>query len=184
MKKLTALLAALILCLTMAACSKTPEAAAEPAQQPDASTVEAPAETAEAQPEEQPAEAQPEEQPEAQPETMPEVELVGPWHLDGEANDEAVLAERFAGYAEWGASMEIRSSGEISWYIGAEAWHGTYEADGAVLHAEMESDLEEAAAAWDLRVRAEDGNAALEMDCDGLTLRWVYGDQPDAPAGE
>ena len=181
MKKLTALLAALILCLTMAACSKTPEAAAEPAQQPDASTVEAPAETAEAQPaEEQPAE----EQPEAQPETMPEVELVGPWHLDGEANNEAVLAERFAGYAEWGASMEIRSSGEISWYIGAEAWHGTYEADGAVLHAEMESDLEEAAAAWDLRVRAEDGNAVLEMYCDGLTLRWVYGDQPDAPAGE
>ena len=56
-------------------------------------------------------------------------DLIGPWHLDESKNDLAAFAdslELFPGYGEWGASMEICGNGEMSWYIGAEGWHGTY----------------------------------------------------------
>ena len=75
------------------------------------------------------------------------LELVGPWHLDQNRNDLAAFADSldlFPGYGEWGASMEIRGNGEMSWYIGAEVWHGTYSVENNTLHALLTSDLEQA----------------------------------------
>ena len=113
------------------------------------------------------------------------IELVGPWHLDDEKNDLAAFADSldlFPGYGEWGASMEIRSDGEMSWYIGTEGWHGTYTAEDGVIHAQLTSDLEQTSQLWDFRIITEDGAAALEMDYQDMTIYWAYGDREDIPA--
>ena len=114
-----------------------------------------------------------------------DIELVGPWHLDSEKNDLAAFADSldlFPGYGEWGASMEIRSNGQMSWYIGAESWHGTYTAEDGVIHAQLTSDLEQATRNWEFRITAEEEAAILEMDYQDMTIYWAYGDREDIPA--
>ena len=109
---------------------------------------------------------------------------MGPWHLDSEKNDLAAFADSlFPGYGEWGASMELRSDGQMSWYIGAEGWHGTYTVEDGVIHAQLASDSEQSTHLWDFRIIAEDGAAELEMDYQDMTIYWVYGDQ-EPPASE
>ena len=74
------------------------------------------------------------------------IDVTGPWQLDSEKNDLDAIAEAwelFPGYGEWGAAMEIRSDGEMNWYIGAESWQGTYTLEDRVLHAQLTSDLEQ-----------------------------------------
>ena len=113
-------------------------------------------------------------------------ELIGPWHLDGIKNDLAAFAdslELFPGYGEWGASMEIRGNGEMSWYIGAEGWHGTYFVEGNTLHGLFTSDLEQSPKNWEFRITTENGIPGLEMDDKGMTIYWVYGDQEDTVGG-
>ena len=108
------------------------------------------------------------------------VELVGPWHLDGKKNDLDVFTDSldlFPGYGEWGASMEIRSNGQMSWYIGAEGWHGTYTLEDGAIHAQLTSDLEESTQLWEFRITEVEGKAELEMDYQDMTIYWVYGDQ-------
>lgn len=108
------------------------------------------------------------------------VELVGPWHLDDEKNDLDAFADSldlFPGYGEWGASMEIRSNGQMSWYIGAEGWNGTYTLEDGAIHAQMTSDLEESTQLWEFRITEEEGKAELEMDYQDMTIYWIYGDQ-------
>ena len=41
-------------------------------------------------------------------------DLVGPWHLDSEKNDLVEFMDRFPGYMEFDASMEIKSDGLMS----------------------------------------------------------------------
>ena len=109
-------------------------------------------------------------------------DLIGPWHLDDSKNDLAAFADSpdlFPGYGEWGASMEIRGNGEMSWYIGAEGWHGTYSVENNTLHALLTSDLEQATKNWDMRITSENGTTGLEMDYQDMTIYWVYGDQED-----
>ena len=111
--------------------------------------------------------------------------MIGPWHLDSEKNNLAAFADSldlFPGYGEWGASMEIRSNGQMSWYIGAESWHGTYTAEDEVIHAQLTSDLEQSTQNWDFRITEENGVAELEMDYPGMTIYWAYGDREDIPA--
>lgn len=113
------------------------------------------------------------------------VELIGPWHLNSEKNDLAAFADSldlFPGYGEWGASMEIRSNGQMSWYIGAESWHGTYTVENGVIHAQLTSDLEQSTQSWDFRITAEEEAALLEMDYQDITIYWAYGDREDIPA--
>lgn len=163
MKKTIALFLAAILCLSLAACKK-------------------------AEPEEGTKELQARETDMGKETEVPEstahesFELVGPWHLDGEKNDLDAFSDCFPGYGEWGASMELRSDGRMSWYIGAEGWHGTYETDGETLHAELTSDLEPVSRSWDFRIVIEKETALLEMAYPDRTIYWVYGDQED-PAG-
>ena len=78
--------------------------------------------------------------------------------------------------------MEIRSNGQMSWYIGAESWHGTYTVEDGVLHAQLVSDLEQSTQSWNFRVTEENGVAELEMDYPGMTIYWAYGDREDIPA--
>ena len=180
MKRIIALLLAVILCLWLAACSKgleqeegtqeihteaagTGKGADEMQQQSDSFTRSG---NAAGQPEEP---------------VQQSIELVGPWHLDSEKNDLAAFSDRFPRYAEWGASMEIRSDGLMSWYIGAEGWHGNYVRDQETLHAELGSDLEQLVLPWDFRIVTEKETAMLEMGYEDMTVYWTYGDQEDIP---
>lgn len=105
---------------------------------------------------------------------------VGPWHIDETQASPASLAEAFPGYGEWGASMEIRSNGQISWFLGAMGWTGTYTFDGGTLRADMTADQEQGTKTWYLKLIDE---TTLRMEYPGTSLIWVYGDQPDAPSG-
>ena len=182
MKRITVLFLAAILCLCLAACGKAPE----PQQSPQAPLTEA-ADPEGAEEKQQSGSSAPSGNPAEQPEepVQQRIELIGPWHLDGEKNDLAAFADSldlFPGYGEWGAGMEIRSDGQMSWYIGAEGWHGTCTVEDGVIHAQLTSDLEQTSRAWDFRITEEDGAAVLEMDDQGMTIYWVYGDQEDIPA--
>lgn len=110
------------------------------------------------------------------------VELIGPWHLDAEKNDLAAFSgslDLFPGYGEWGASMEIRSNGQMSWYIGAEGWNGTYTVEDGVIRAELTSNLDQSTQLWDFRIILENETVELEMDDKDMTIYWVYGDRED-----
>lgn len=173
MKKLTALLLALILCLGLAACSRKTEFV------PDAQEYQPPSASQEETEETNPQSANTAATEES---IQLNYELIGPWHLDGSKNDLDAFAnslELFPGYGEWGASMEIRGNGEMSWYIGAESWHGTYSVEANTLHAFLTSDLEQTQQNWDMRITSDNGSTGLEMAYQDMTIYWVYGDQED-----
>ena len=160
MKRMTVLFLAAILCLCLAACGKAPEQSSQDVHTEAAEKAEEPVQQS--------------------------AELVGPWHLDSEKNDLAAFADSldlFPGYGEWGAGMEIRSDGQMSWYIGAEGWHGTYTLENRMLHAQLTSDLEQSTQLWDFRITTEGEVAELEMDYQDMTIYWVYGDQEDTANG-
>lgn len=160
MKRLTALLLTMILCLNLAACSRKAEFV------PDAQEYQTQATS----------------QTEIEEPIQLNYQLIGPWHLDGSKNDLTAFTnslELFPGYGEWGASMEIRGNGEMSWYIGAEGWHGTYSVEKNTLHAFLTSDLEQTTQSWDMRITSENGTAGLEMDYKDRTIYWTYGDQEE-----
>ena len=184
MKRITALFLAAILCLCLAACGKAPE----PEQSLQEPHTEAPnTEGSEEMRQQSGSSAHSGNAAEKSEEPVQQsIELTGPWHLDGEKNDLAVFADSldlFPGYGEWGASMEIRSDGEMSWYIGAEGWHGTYTVEDGVIHAQLTSDSEQSTQLWDFRIAIENETAELEMDYEDMTIYWAYGDQEDPASG-
>ena len=173
MKKPTALLLALILCLGLAACSRKTEFV------PDAQEYQTPSASQEETEETNPQSANTAATEES---IQLNYELIGPWHLDGSKNDLDAFdnsLELFPGYGEWGASMEIRGNGEMSWYIGAESWHGTYSVEANTLHAFLTSDLEQTQQNWDMRITSDNGSTGLEMAYRNMTIYWVYGDQEE-----
>ena len=179
MKRITTLLLALILCLSMGACSRKTEPVS--GAQENQTEAASPEETGKTNPESTNA-APAETTDAAQAPIVLDLELVGPWHLDAEKNDLTAFADSldlFPGYGEWGASMEIRGNGEMSWYIGAEGWHGIYSVENHTLHALLTSDLEQAQQSWEFRIISENGTTGLEMDYQDMTIYWVYGDQED-----
>ena len=169
MKRRTILFLTVILCFCLGACGRKAEGAPGVQQTQPVTTV-------------------PEETTGAPEEPIAlNLELVGPWHLDPGKNDLARFADSpdlFPGYGEWGASMEIRGNGEMSWYIGAEGWHGTYSVEGDILHARLTSDLEQVPRNWDMRITTENGTTGLEMDYQDMTIYWVYGDQEEAASAD
>lgn len=161
MKKRAVFLIAVILCLSLAACSKAPE----PDQDPQETHTEGTKTESAAQ--------------------VQSIDLVGPWHLDSEKNDLDAFADsldRFPGYGEWGAGMEIQSDGHMNWYIGAAGGSGTYTIEDTLLHAALVNDMDQTDMTIDFRILAENENAELAMDYQGMTIYWVYGSQEDAPA--
>ena len=171
MKRRIALLLAVTLCFSLQACSRKTEPVPGSTEIPETEAAESSNATAA------------EETIAATEEPIQlNYDLIGPWHLDDSKNDLAAFADspdRFPGYGEWGASMEIRGNGEMSWYIGAEGWHGTYSVENNTLHALLTSDLEQAPKSWDMRITSENGVTGLEMDYQDMTIYWVYGDQEE-----
>lgn len=116
-------------------------------------------------------------------ETANSIDLTGPWHLDSEKNDLDAYADRFPGYAEWGASMELKSDGQMSWYIGAAGGSGTYTVENNLLHAVLVDDFTQEDMPMDIRIAAENEEVLLEMDYEDMTIYWIYGDQEDSAKG-
>ena len=182
MKRLTALLLAIILCLSLEACSMKSERVPNAQKTHPQATAQQEAEdtkTSDA--------IAPEETGDAMEKPISlDLELIGPWHLDPTKNDLGAFAnslDLFPGYGEWGASMEIRGNGEMSWHIGAEGWQGTYSVADNTLRAQLTSDLEDSTQNWDFRITSENGTAGLEMNYHDMTIFWVYGDQEDTAIG-
>lgn len=101
------------------------------------------------------------------------IDLIGPWHPDDRRNDLSTYADLFPGYAEWGASMEILSNGQISWYIGAAGGCGTYTVEGNLLHAQLTSDADQTDMPMDFRILTENEEIMLEMSYQDMTVFWV-----------
>lgn len=181
-RKIIILLLAALLCLSAAACSKGP-AQTQEIQTEGPNTGKESEETRQESGDSihsGSTAAKPEEA------TQQSLDLVGPWHLDSEKNDLAAFSDSldlFPGYGEWGASMEIRSDGLMSWYIGAEGWHGTYTAEEGVIHAQLTSDSEQSTRLWGFRIVTENETAILEMDYEDMAVYWVYGDQEEPANG-
>lgn len=173
MRKQMAMLLAVLLCFGLGACARKAEVAQNQQDIPQAASQKEIENTEKASDaDEEPIQWNP--------------DLIGPWHLDERKNDLAAFEnslDLFPGYGEWGASMEIRGNGEMSWYIGAEGWHGTYSVEKNVLHGVLTSDLEQTTKNWDMRITWEDGTAVLEMDYQDRTIYWVYGDQGETAGG-
>lgn len=98
--------------------------------------------------------------------------LVGPWHL-AEENDLETLSEVFPGAAEFGSRMEIRSDGNISWYIGADGAMGTYIIEGNALTADVTGELD--GAAYRITLRQPEPEK-LAMTFKEIELVWTYGE--------
>lgn len=117
--------------------------------------------------------------------TAESMDLTGPWHLDETRNDLSLLTSTemmdiFPGFAEWGASMEIRSNGFMDWYIGAVGGSCTYSIEGNVLHTAMFAE-DRSEIPMDMEIS---GNDEIKMTYAGLELIWTYGDREDVPAND
>ena len=183
MKRMAVLLLAATLCLWLAACRQEPARGEKPQEiQTEATDTEGSEEMQQSG-----SSTHSEDTAEKLEEPVQQsMELVGPWHLDSEKKDLVAFEnslDLFPGYGEWGASMEIRSGGQMSWYIGAEGWHGTYTVEDGVIHARLTSDLEQSPQLWDFRITVENETAELEMDYQDMTIYWVYGDQEALASG-
>ena len=112
MKRLTALLLAMILCLSLEACSMKTDLVPDSQETHTQETSQE--ETEETNPES--SSAAQEETTDAMEEPIPlNLELIGPWHLDQNKNDLASFTDSldlFPGYGEWGAGMKFAVTGK------------------------------------------------------------------------
>ena len=105
-----------------------------------------------------------------------DADLTGPWHLDPDRNDLSQFATLFECYAEFGASMEIRADGQLSWYIGAEGGEGTWSVDGSLLTAELVRTADESAMTTEFDVLRDGDEIYLGMHWDNGIVFWSWGD--------
>lgn len=101
--------------------------------------------------------------------------FMGPWHLEEESVS-FDLSDVFTSYAELGSAMEIRSNGQISWHIGAEAWIGEYRIEQDVIQADVKSLLDDTEKTWKLRLSEKEGKQTLRMERESYSLVWIYGE--------
>ena len=110
------------------------------------------------------------------------IDLTGPWHLDEEKNNLNAFQDIFPAYAELGASMEIKSDGQISWYIGAEGGSGTYTQEADALTVNMTGDVSGQPETVTLLVIPYGEAVYLMMDCNDTAVFWAYGDSGELNA--
>ena len=108
------------------------------------------------------------------------VDLTGPWHLDAYRNDLSDFSGLFEAYAEFGASMEIRSNGQLSWYIGAEGGTGTFSVDGAMLTAELTRTADESPMTTQFDILRDGDEVYLGMHWMNGIVFWTWGDDDSA----
>ena len=108
------------------------------------------------------------------------MDLTGPWQLDNEKNILAAFPNSFPAYAEFGASMEIKDDGKISWYIGAEGGAGAYTQGGNTLTADIVTDVGQQEVTVLFHMISNGEATQLEMEYNGTTVYWVYGDSEEA----
>ena len=108
------------------------------------------------------------------------VDLTGPWHLDAYRNDLSDFSGLFEAYAEFGASMEIRSNGQLSWYIGAEGGTGTFSVDGAMLMAELTRTADESPMTTQFDILRDGDEVYLGMHWANGIVFWTWGDDDSA----
>lgn len=107
-------------------------------------------------------------------------ELNGPWHLDPDRNDLSGFSSLFDAYAEFGASMEIRSGGQLSWYIGAEGGEGTYSVDGSLLTAELSRTADDNPMTTEFDILHDGDEVYLGMHWTNGIVFWSWGDDDSA----
>ena len=163
------LITAAILAMNLCACGKSDEMLKQDTAKADLQ-----------QPEEQVIEVVSEEprQPEQKEikQQMTVDNLVGPWHLDESSIDTDKLYDTIPGSMEFGSSMEIKSNGQISWYIGADGATGTYIIEENVLHAAFSSILDETSYETDLIIHTEAEEPTLTMEYKDFTFTWIHGE--------
>lgn len=99
--------------------------------------------------------------------------FVGVWHL-AETNDLEALNGIFPNVSAFGSSLEIRSDGMISWYIGADGAVGSYEIRGTVLTTDVVDELDGESYHVTLGLQGTD---ELIMSFKDTVLAWSYGDE-------
>lgn len=104
---------------------------------------------------------------------------IGPWHLDETLSDLTAFADLYPGCEELAAGMELRSNGQISWFIGTDGAYGTYVFDDGVLHASVIFDGQQEEAPVELCFVPDEQSPLLEMQLGELTVFWRYGDRED-----
>ena len=107
-------------------------------------------------------------------------ELAGPWHLDGVRNDLSNFSNLFECYAEFGARMEIRSGGQLSWYIGAEGGEGTCSVNGSLLTAELSRTVDECPMTTEFDILRDGDEIYLGMHWTNGIVFWSWGDDESA----
>ena len=107
-------------------------------------------------------------------------DLAGPWHLDPIRNNLSDFSDRFECYAEFGASMEIRSSGQMSWFIGAEGGEGTFVVEGSLLTASLTRTVDESHMTTDFDILHDGDEIYLGMHWGEESVFWIWGDDDSA----
>ena len=103
-------------------------------------------------------------------------DLSGPWHLDPDRNDLTAFPDAFAGYAEFGAILEIGSDGQLRWQIGAEGGDGTFTAEGTALTAELVRTVDGSPVSTVFDILRDGDEVYLGMHWGDQTIYWIWGD--------
>ena len=82
----------------------------------------------------------------------------------------------FDAYAEFGASMEIRSGGQLSWYIGVEGGEGTCFVDGSLLTAELSRTADNNPMMTEFDILHDGDEVYLGMHWNNGIVFWSWGD--------
>ena len=103
-----------------------------------------------------------------------EVDIKGNWMLDETKNDMSVFddMDKYPGFNEWGAAMNV-SDKEISLYIGALSYSGTYSKQDNVIHSELTGDIDNSLNQWDFYIIDEN---SLEMRFGDMNIYWIKGE--------
>ena len=103
-------------------------------------------------------------------------QIIGPWHLDDSKTDMDAINEAFPGAMESGNSMEIRSDGKISWYIGSDGGVGTYELDGNWLEATVTSNVDGTVYKNRVEIQENGDGYILIMSYKDFIFTWKLGE--------
>ena len=108
------------------------------------------------------------------------IDLTGLWRLHSEKNDLKAFQDKFPGFGEFGAGMELKDDGTMFWFIGAEGGSGTYTYTDEGIQGNLTSDTEHKPFTVLLKIAEKD---VVAMEYNGETVYWAYGNfREDDPA--